>query len=177
MKKPAVFLDRDGTIIDDRGYIGSVEEIDLYPFAIEALGLLQQHFTLFIVTNQSGVARGLITKDQVHTVNNYLVDMLLKRGISIARVYSCYHHRSDNCNCMKPNPYFIHKARDAFGLDIERSFALGDHPHDVDFGNAAGATGLYLLTGHGKKHEPELSPDAPRFEDLLTAARWILAGV
>lgn len=172
---PAVFLDRDGTIIEDRGHIDRIEQVEFYPFTIEALRLLQKHYRLFIVTNQSGVGRGLVAADAVARVNEYVANVLHDHGIGIARTYCCPHTTEERCACAKPHPFFIRDAQRAFGLDIGRSYAVGDHPHDVAFGEAAGAAGLYVLTGHGRKHSNELKPGTRCFENVLDAARWIAA--
>ncbi|MBD3391295.1 MAG: HAD-IIIA family hydrolase [Chitinivibrionales bacterium] len=173
--RPAVFLDRDGTIIEDRGHLGHIGQIELFPFAVEALRMLQEKYLLFIVTNQSGVSLGTITRDAAERVNTHVVRMLLSHGITIQQVYCCFHARHDQCDCIKPRPYFIEKAAGQFSIDIPRSYSIGDHPHDVEFGRAAGATGLYVFTGHGQKHKRELAHGALCFDDLLSAAQWIMA--
>ncbi|MBD3322017.1 MAG: HAD-IIIA family hydrolase [Chitinivibrionales bacterium] len=170
----AVFLDRDGTIIEDRGHIRSVGDIELYPFAVKALKLLQEKYLLFIVTNQSGIGLGKVRLDDAIKVNDHLVSVLEMAGICIHDVYMCSHTRDDNCECIKPKPYFIQKAQNDYNLDITNSFTIGDHPHDVEFGTRSGATGLYVLTGHGKKHRAGISDHDVFFENLLEAAHWII---
>jgi len=171
---PAIFLDRDGTIIEDNGYITSTKEVIIYPFAIKALKKLQNHFYLFIVTNQSGISLGKITKEDADKINQHILNILKSNEIYIKKIYCCSHAKSDNCKCIKPKPYFINKAVKEFGINISKSYSIGDHPHDVDFGRLAGATGLYVLTGHGKKHLNELSQNTLCFKNIYSAAEWII---
>lgn len=173
-QKAAIFLDRDGTIIEDRGHLKNPEEVVLLPGAIEALRRLGRRYLLFVISNQSGVARGEITLDDVYRVNAHLEDMLLQNGISIRAWYVCPHLRSENCHCIKPNPYFLLKASREFGISLPDSFSIGDHPHDVHAGVNAGGRGLFVLTGHGSRHSHELPPGAPIFEGIGDAAAWIL---
>ena len=170
----AVFLDRDGTIIEDRGHLSDPEEVHLLPNTVEALQNLQEQYLLFVVSNQSGVAKGLITLDDVQRINQHLADLLMQNGIFIKEWYVCPHSRPDNCECIKPNPYFLHRAADQYGISLPHSFVIGDHPHDVITADNAGATGLYVRTGHGSHHLDELSAGQLVFEDIGEAAGWIL---
>lgn len=154
--RPAVFLDRDGTLIEDRGYLRTPEEAVFFSDTIPALLELQKVFLFFIVTHQSGIAKGVITAGQASTVNDYVVDVLAEAGITIREVYCCPHNRDDGCQCIKPNPYHLQQAARQYNVDLQRSFVLGDHPHDVELARRAGAIGIYLLTGHGEKHRREL---------------------
>ncbi len=115
-------------------------------------------FKLFIVTNQPGVAGGKISIEDVSRVNTYIEYILAKNGIKISETYVCPHERLDQCECMKPKPFFLEKSVREHGVDLSRSFVIGDHPHDVEFGEAAGAKGIYVLTGHGFKHINEIRP-------------------
>lgn len=157
--RPAVFLDRDGTLIEDRGHLRKPEDVVFFPDTIPALLELPKEFLLFIVTHQSGIAKGLITAKQARVVNDYVVDVLADAGIAIREVYCCPHNRADKCQCVKPNPYHLLQAAKKYDVDLPHSFVLGDHPHDVELARRAGATGIYLLTGHGEKHRHELMPD------------------
>lgn len=171
---PAVFLDRDGTLIEDRGYLRTPGEVVFYPATVKALLRLQPYFRLFIVTNQSGVSQGVATLAEVQSVNNHVVACLRAAGVVIDAVYCCPHKRSDDCPCIKPKPYFIECAAREHGIDVRRSFAVGDHPHDVAFARDAGATGIFVLTGHGLKHRGELAADAIVVADISGAADMIL---
>lgn len=172
--KRAIFLDRDGTIIEDRGHIGSVKDVEFFPFAFEALKMLQKEYLLFIVTNQSGVGLGMVSMEAAAKVNSYVMEQLSHRGITVQELYCCFHKKDDNCDCMKPKPYFIHEARRAHAFDVSQSYSIGDHPHDVSFGKNAGGNGIYLLTGHGTKHFNNIEPGTVCFENLYDAACGIL---
>ncbi|MBS3820197.1 MAG: threonylcarbamoyl-AMP synthase [Planctomycetes bacterium] len=175
----AVFLDRDGTIIEDRGHLRDPSQVAFLPETFEALYRLQEEFLLFIVTNQSGIALEAVTAPDVDRVNGYVVDRLAEAGIRIADVYVCPHARSEGCSCIKPNAHFLHQAAREHGVDLRQSFTVGDHPHDVEFGQAVDAHGVYVLTGHGQKHLGALPAGAPvvrhigqATERILTLAAW-----
>jgi len=170
----AVFLDRDGTIIEDRGYISSADDILLYPWAAEALRKLQDHYALFVITNQSGIAKGLISQQEAEYINGELDRMLKEQGVSIREWYTCPHDTGDGCACRKPKPYFLLKARQDYGIDLKQSFIIGDHPHDPAAGDSVGTFGLYVLTGHGMKHIRELPENRIVFHSLADAADWML---
>jgi D-glycero-D-manno-heptose 1,7-bisphosphate phosphatase len=173
--RPAVFLDRDGTVIEDRGALAEPSDVVFFPDTVDALRRLQDHFLLFLVTNQPWVAWGIITLEQVDRVNARVVSCLADHGVTITAVYVCPHERSDGCRCIKPQPYFLHKAAREHGVDLRRSFTIGDHPHDVEFARAVGARGVYVRTGHGEKHLSELSADETVVSGIGQAADWILA--
>jgi L-threonylcarbamoyladenylate synthase len=172
---PAVFLDRDGTIIEDRGHLRLPSEVVFFPDTVAALQKLQKDFRLFIVTHQSGIARGIVTADEVKRVNEYVVGELSKHGIVISDVYCCPHLREDGCICVKPNPYFLQQAADSYGLNLAESFVVGDHPHDVVLADNAGALGIYVLTGHGVKHRTELSAGQTVVPGIREAVEWIFS--
>ena len=170
----AVFLDRDGTLIEDRGHLRSPSQVVFFPDTIRALQLLSKNFRLFIVTNQPGIAEGTIKAGEVAQVNDYVVKHVARAGIHIERVYCCPHQRSDGCGCIKPKPYYLWLASREFGINVGRSSVIGDHPHDVELARNAGATGIYVLTGHGTKHRGNLPPDTFVASDILDAATLIL---
>ncbi len=172
--KKAVFLDRDGVIIEDSGYIDNIEDVKFFPFTVEVLKKLNEHYELFIVTNQSGIGRKLITQEGVERVHEYILDELRKNHIHIKEIYCCPHINEDKCVCKKPNPFFIQEAEKKHNIDIKKSFVIGDHPSDVEFAVSAGATGIYVLTGHGEKHLSELKHRQLIFDSLKEAAEWIL---
>lgn len=176
-KRKAVFLDRDGTIIEDRGYLKSRNEAVFFPDAVDALRRLSGDYLLFVVSNQNGIGKGLITAEDAAAVNSYIDGVLSGAGIKITEWYVCPHKREDGCSCMKPSPYFLEKAAADYDLDLSASWIIGDHPHDVETGARCGASGLYVLTGHGARHLGELPPDVPVFHDLTGAAEWICGGM
>ncbi len=173
--RPAIFWDRDGTLIEDRGHLADPAEAVFFPETIDALRRLQDRYLFFIVTNQSGVAQGAITMDDAARVNAHVVGRLAGEGIEIAAVYVCPHTRADGCACIKPNPHFLHQAAKQFRLSLRDSFAVGDHPHDVELAERAGARGVYVCTGHGRKHLGELRGHEIVVPDVRAAADWILA--
>jgi len=171
---PAIFFDRDGTLIEDRGHLRSSHEVVFYEDTLTVLRKLKDRYLLFIVTNQPGIGRGILRPEEVETVNQYVVQRLALEGITISGVYFCPHTREQRCECIKPNPYFLLKAAEEFGVDLSRSFVVGDHPHDVETARNVGAKGIYLLTGHGEKHLDELNPNAYVAKNLKEAIAYIL---
>jgi len=174
-RRPAVFLDRDGTLIEDRGHLRAPEQAVFFPETLRALRCLKDKFLLFIVTNQPGVAEGALATEDVRRVNDNLVRRLAEADVPVRDVYVCPHRRSDGCACIKPNPHFLKKAAVAHGLDLGRSYVVGDHPHDIELARRAGARGLYVLTGHGAKHAGELDKEVVVVPGIGDAVRWILA--
>jgi histidinol-phosphate phosphatase family protein len=170
----AVFLDRDGTLIEDSGYLAHPEEIKYLPGAEEALALLSERFKLFIVTNQPGIARGILTRKQVENVNSAIIRRMASAGARIEEAYYCPHQRSDGCDCIKPRPRFLKLAERTHGIDLKRSFMVGDHPYDVEFAENAGLRGIYVLTGHGRKHLGELPEGVIIAADIKEAAGRII---
>ncbi len=171
----AVFLDRDGTIIEDRGDLSDPGEVVWYEDTVSSLLRLSHFLDLFIVTNQSGVAKGKISLEDVDRVNAYVSSYLAQHGIPIAAIYVCPHEQASGCQCKKPSPYFLGKAEEDFRLDLRRSFVVGDHPHDVELAKNAGATGIYVLTGHGRKHREGIPADAIVVQGIGEATGQILA--
>lgn len=171
---PAVFLDRDGTIIEEFGDLAHPSQVIFYGETFDALRRLGERFALFMVTNQSGVAKGSITLREVESVNAAVVSRLAADGIEIVETYVCPHLRVEGCRCIKPNPYFPLQAQKKHGIDLARSWVIGDHPHDVDLAANCGATGIYLLTGHGEKHRVEVPPGTVVVRGIGEAVEYIL---
>jgi histidinol-phosphate phosphatase family protein len=173
MKSPAVFLDRDGTLIEDAGFLRSAAQVDFYPQTFPALRRLGD-YVLFIVTNQSGIAQGHIRAEEARAVNDYVVQRLGEEGAAIRTLYCCPHQRTDACACMKPKPYFLRVAEREHEIDLARSFVVGDHPSDMELAHAVGARGIYVLTGHGSRHRAGLKAPATVVADIAAAAGAIL---
>lgn len=178
----AVFLDRDGTIIEDPGYLADPSAVRLLPSVAEALGLLQKRgFLLVVVTNQSGVARGLMTEATVEQINMTLENLLRAEGVSLAGTYYCPHHPEgippyrEACNCRKPGGGLVERAGREHKLDLNSSYVIGDKLVDIELARQMGMPGILVLTGQGRAGltSGEIQPDyiAP---DLIAAARWIL---
>lgn len=174
-KHQAVFLDRDGTIIEDNGYINKTSDAIFFPYTFKALEILQEHFLLFVITNQSGISKGLISEEDVEKVNRYITETLKAKGIIITDTFYCPHNSEDNCVCKKPKPYFLYRAAQLYNVDLSRSFIIGDHPADVECGINAGSTPVYLLSGHGLKHKDELIQNPKILNNLLDAAKYIIS--
>ena len=172
--RAAVFLDRDGTIVEDLGDLSDPSQVVFFSDTVSSLRCLCKRFDLFIVTNQSGVAKGTISMHDVRRVNSYVASYLARYGVAIVAAYVCPHERASGCHCIKPNPYFLKKAKDDYGIDLRRSFVIGDHPHDVDFARSVGATGIYLLSGHGMKHRGEIPEGTVVASGIGEAAEYIL---
>ncbi|MFH0911175.1 MAG: HAD family hydrolase [Planctomycetota bacterium] len=171
-KRRIVFLDRDGTLNIDTGYISKPEELELLPKAVEGLKLLRPRYAVAVVTNQSGVSRGLYSRADVEAVNARLVQLLAEKGVGFDHIEYCPHQKADECDCRKPQSGLLHKAAAALGLGLEGAWMVGDRSTDIETGEAVGARTILL---------PE-PPDAPPLvlepdflaEDLLEAARIIL---
>ncbi len=184
MKRPAVFLDRDGTLIEDVGYPHRLEDLRLLPGVVPPLQKLQAlGFVLVVVTNQSGIARGYFSKDQMHAFHALLGERLEAAGVRIEALYHCPFHpnasvaeyRGDS-PLRKPKPGMLLLAAEEHGLDLAASFSIGDKKSDVLAGQAAGCRTILVQTGKAGAGEPELAAE-PDFVaiDLAAAAEWICA--
>jgi D-glycero-D-manno-heptose 1,7-bisphosphate phosphatase len=176
-KFPAIFLDRDGTLIEDVGYIKEPSAVSFFPNTFADLIRLQEHFMLFIITNQSGIGNNLLTDKEVKIVNSYIETELKKQGITITATYYCPHTTEDNCFCKKPSPYFINQAVHEYNIDRKHSYIIGDHPSDSECGIRAGLTPIYVLTGHGNKHKNELTCEVAICKSLSHATERILNNI
>lgn len=175
--KPALFLDRDGTLIKDHGYINNIRHVEFYDFTFEVLRELQKEFLLFIITNQAGVGKGLITMQEMENVNEYVLDQLQKNGIEIRKLYVCPHKKEDLCECRKPKPYFIDLACQEYDIDLSRSYVIGDHPSDIELGIQRGVKGIYLLTGHGRKHYQEMETIQTSHYQVYRSLRYFVKAI
>jgi histidinol-phosphate phosphatase family protein len=173
----AVFLDRDGTIMEDANYVGHVERVVVIPGAVGALRRLQQAgFRLFIVTNQSGVGRGYFSREAVEEIHAHLDRIFGAAGVRFDRYYVCPHHPDEGCDCRKPKPRFLLEAAGEYGLDLAGSFMVGDRLTDIQTGANAGAKTVLVLTGIGEQTQGEdaVKPDHVA-RDIAAAADWILS--
>lgn len=171
----AIFLDRDGTLVEDFGFVYKIKDFKLLPNVIEALKLLKNKFKFFIVTNQSGISRGYFTHEDTKKFNEHMLNEFQKQGIKIEKVYVCPHAPEENCDCRKPNKKFLQQAKKEFNLDLENSYVIGDKSVDVELGKNVGSKSIFVLTGYGKKELNELKTK-PTFiaEGILDGAKWIL---
>ena len=175
----AVFLDRDGTIIEERNYLRRVEEVVIFPGAATALGRLQRAgFKLFIVSNQSGVGRGYFTLADVEQVHQYLLRELGREGVRFEKVYIAPEAPEAPSRGRKPSPQFVLDARDEFGVDLAQSYMIGDKLIDLECGWNAGVKQCLLVrTGYGAELERTSADKLGRaavVDDLSAAAQWIL---
>jgi D-glycero-D-manno-heptose 1,7-bisphosphate phosphatase len=177
--RPAVFLDRDGTLIAEVGHLGDPDGVAILPGVPDALKrLAERGYALVMVSNQAGVAKGLFTEDDVRAVNDRMVSILREAGARLDGLYWCVHHPevTGPCDCRKPRPGMLHRAAEEHGLDLSRSWIVGDHPSDALCGIAVGARPVMVISGHTHEHEPELPAGVPIVADLWAAADVILAG-
>jgi len=178
--RPAVFLDRDGTIAEEVGYLNHPSRFRMFPFVAAAIRRLNEAgLPVVVVTNQSGVGRGYFPESQVHSVNEIMKKELTEAGARIDAVYYCPHTSADHCDCRKPKPGLLERAAREHTLDLSRSFVVGDRYGDIELARNVRARGILVRTGYG---EGELAwhsakwPTQPDFvaEDLSKAADWIL---
>jgi D-glycero-D-manno-heptose 1,7-bisphosphate phosphatase len=175
----AVFLDRDGTIIEERHYLSRVEDVVIFPAAAGALGQLHRAgFKLFIVSNQSGVGRGYFTLADVEKINQYLLRELGRDGVRFEKVYIAPESPDTPSRGRKPSPQFLLDARDEFGVDLAQSYMIGDKLIDLECGWNAGVKQCLLVrTGYGAEAERASANKlgaAVVVDDLPAAAHWIL---
>lgn len=174
----AVFLDRDGTIIVEREYLADPAGVVLVPGAVEALRRLKgAGFALVVVTNQSGIARGLYTLEDYEAVTRRLDEILAAEGVSLDQTRFCPHHPDESgpCECRKPGTGMHRAASRELGLDASRSFFVGDRIRDLLPARELGGVGILVRTGFGAEEEALLEPEFHAEDDLLAVARWILA--
>ena len=174
---PAVFLDRDGTLNRDKGYVHLWADWEWLPGAPEALARLKEAgYKLVVVTNQAGVAKGLYREEAVRELHRLVNQDLAGRGLpALDAFYHCPHHPdySGPCSCRKPAPGLLRLAAAELGLDPARSFIIGDKLSDTAAGLAAGCRPLLVRTGHGRAEAAGAPPDLTVAEDLAEAARLI----
>ncbi|WOJ89106.1 HAD family hydrolase [Methylocapsa polymorpha] len=175
MTSPAIFLDRDGTIIVEKNYLGDPDQVVLLDGAVDGLRALSSHsFPLVIVSNQSGVGRGYFSLEQARAVERRLGELLTHEGIAIAGWYMCPHAPDEECSCRKPLPGMIRAAVHDLDLDPARSFVIGDKRSDIDLASAVGATGILVTTGHGRLDvDYARSLPAPVCRDLIEASEEV----
>ena len=185
--RPAVFLDRDGTINEQMGYVNHLSRFQLLPGVARAIrGLNEAGLPVVVVTNQSGLARGYFPESLLEAVHAELHRLLAREGAHLDGLYICPHHpeaREErfrlDCNCRKPRTGLLERAAAELGLDLGRSYMVGDRWSDLRCGAAVGATTVLVLTGYGRGDAAYVGPGQTVqpdhvAEDLEAAARWIL---
>jgi len=184
----AVFLDRDGTIIEEVGYLDRPGRIELFPFTVAAIRALNRAgLRAILITNQSGVARGMFDEAMVHSVHADLARRLEAGGAYLDAYYYCPHHPAGHvapyggpCECRKPGRGLVDRAVTDFAVDPRRSFTVGDRWLDVQLAANVGAQSILVRTGHGAVEEArrpaDATPDAV-VNNLVEAVGWILSRV
>ena len=183
--KPAVFLDRDGTLIEEAGYLDRIERLTFFPFSVDAVRLLNRSgLPVVVVSNQSGVARGLVREAFVAETHQVMAERLAAGGARVDAFYYCPHHPDGaieafrrRCDCRKPQPGLFRRAAADLDLDLARSFVVGDRWLDVEAAASISAKSVLVRTGYGRAAEAEPRPGvtADRVADnLIEAVSWIL---
>jgi D-glycero-D-manno-heptose 1,7-bisphosphate phosphatase len=172
-KRPAIFVDRDGTLIEEVNYLSRVEDLRLFPFTSEAARLFKEGgYLVIVVTNQSGIGRNIYSEDAMHAIH---AEIQTKLGGAIDGFYYCPHLPCDGCDCRKPGLGMIEAACRDMEIDLSSSWIVGDKTIDVETGQNAGIRTAFVLTGYGEKHRSHLRrlPDIIA-DDLLDAAQKMI---
>ena len=181
-KAAAVFLDRDGTINEEVGYLDHLDKLLMIPGAAEAVRMINDSgLKAVVVTNQSGIGRGLFSESLVREVHAHVQEVLKTKGAFIDAFYFCPHHPTEgkgayltSCDCRKPEPGMLLRAAADMDIDLGRSYMVGDMPKDVETARKVGAKGVLVKTGYGgDRREEAVRPDYLA-EDLLDAVKWII---
>jgi len=189
-KNIAVFLDRDGTINEEVGYLDDLDKLKIIGSAYQAIKMVNDKgMKVVVISNQSGVARGLLTEEFVRKTNDCLQNRLLQRGARIDHFYYCPHHPTEgekpyrqNCDCRKPAPGMLLRAAADLNIDLRNSYLVGDRFLDMEAAKNAGVKGILVRTGYGSELLQDDGPDQstadnqPDFvaADILEAIKWIL---
>jgi D-glycero-D-manno-heptose 1,7-bisphosphate phosphatase len=185
--KPAVFIDRDGTILDELGYVVPGSEIKIYSFSAPAIvKLTEAGFPVVVITNQGGIALGMYDHAFVDQTHADLAATLAKDGANITAWYYCPHHPegkvaefTQKCECRKPGTLMLENAARELGIDLKRSWVVGDQWRDIELARRAGARGILVRTGYGAGLEADWPKDIARppvvCDDLMAAAEHIIA--
>lgn len=189
-KNSAIFLDRDGTINEEVGYLDSADKLQIFPEAFEAIRRINESgMKAIVITNQAGVAKGLFTEEFVRQINGQIQSLLVEKDALIDRFYYCPHHPSEGaepyrkiCTCRKPEPGLLKQAAYDLNIDLSQSYMIGDRYRDVETAHRAGAKGVLVMTGYGQDILSETGPDQanelnqPNYiaKDILDAVNWIL---
>ena len=187
MKKPAVFIDRDGTVNEQMGYINHISRFVLLPGSTEAIRLLNHHgYLTIIVSNQSGVARGYFPIGLVHEVHDHMKALLERESASVDGIFFCPHYPkgkvpeySRPCDCRKPRTGLIEMACEQFSIDMEKSYVVGDRCSDMELARESDLKGILVKTGYGLGDLEYVFPTLSYkpfhvAEDLLDAVKWIV---
>jgi D-glycero-D-manno-heptose 1,7-bisphosphate phosphatase len=180
--KRGVFLDRDGTLIEEVGYLDRIDRVRFFPYSVDAVRLLNRAgFAVIVATNQAGVARGFFDEAFVEATHRSLSDTLEAGGAHVDGFYFCPHHPEAGvgayrqpCDCRKPRPGLLRRAAEEHEIDLRQSFVVGDRAHDIAAGNTVGAPGVLVRTGYGARVEQSEHGAAAVTDNLMGAVAWIL---
>ncbi len=177
MSRPAAFLDRDGTIVQEAHYLADPDRVVLVPGAVDAIRSLQEAgFAVVVVTNQSGIAKEMYTIDDYHAVAARLRAMLAAEGVAVEATHFCPHHPDVMpCDCRKPDTGMYEAAAEELDLSVEDSFYVGDKITDVLPAITLGGRGILVRTGYGKEFEDQVPAEVVVADDLPAAAAEIVA--
>jgi histidinol-phosphate phosphatase family protein len=160
----ALFCDRDGTLIRDTGYPRDPAQVEILPGAVAALAELQKRFSLVVISNQSGIGRGIVRQDQFMSVDQRFRDLFAREGIAFEGVYYCPHTPDDGCDCRKPKPGLVERATRDLDIDVRASYFIGDKDTDVETGRTVGCKTVHFGSGSGAAADASISSwsEAPR---------------
>lgn len=174
--KKAIFLDRDGTVCEDAAYLSRVEDLRLFPFAAEAIRILSRNdFLVCLVTNQSGIGRGIFDENALREIHAQLKKELSESNAHLDAIYFCPHAPENKCQCRKPHIGMIEQAAKDFQIDLKNTWMIGDKAIDVETGSNAKTKTALVLTGYGAREvaNMEIKPDLVG-QNLLEAVRLIV---
>lgn len=180
--KVGVFVDRDGTLIKEVGYLSCLEQIEVLPRVPEAIQLLRREgLKVAVVTNQSAVARGIITEDNLQQIHKELTARLARHGAILDGIYYCPHHPTEgmapyriSCGCRKPNVGLAERAAAELDLDVSRSYVVGDQSGDMDLAARIGAKGILIKSGDGAGGGQKSAAGFLAVQDFWEAAQWVI---
>lgn len=177
MSRPAAFIDRDGTLIVEREYLADPDGVAFTPGAEDALRRLKAAgYALVLVTNQSGIGRGLYTLEDFRAVQRRIDERLRAAGVSLDGVYWCPHHPDEACACRKPGLALFHQAAAELDLDLAASVYIGDRLKDIEPATALGGRAFLVCTGYGAAQAAEAGADVAVVRDLAEAAGRLVEG-
>jgi D-glycero-D-manno-heptose 1,7-bisphosphate phosphatase len=166
--RPAVFLDRDGTICEEVGYLNHISRLHVLPFAAGAIAKLNKAgLPVIVVTNQSGISRRIFPESLVAQVHARISHELSAGGARVDAYYYCSHTKQDDCACRKPLPGLLEQAAREHGLRLDRSFVVGDRYADIELAHGVGGRGVLVLTGYGRGEYEFYRQEWPRQPDLV----------
>lgn len=168
--KPAIFLDRDGTLNQSVGYVNHASRFRLFPWTVEAIRTIRENgYLAVMVTNQSGVGRGLFDEEVLDDVHRRFREILTDADTKLDGIYACFHRPQDGCECRKPKPGMLLRAEKDLGCDLARSWMVGDNRSDLEAAWSVGARGALVRTGFGEGVFRHQVKDWPREPDLVAS--------